>query len=101
MIAELLKHGKENKTSFETLMQATGCENERKLRKLIAEERKQGAIILSCSEGGYFLPSNRNEVERYVNTMSKEAKTILCTLKHCKRYLRATDGQMQMSLNSE
>jgi len=101
VIAELLKHGKENKTSFETLMQATGCESERKLRKLIAEERKQGAIILSCSEGGYYLPSNRSEVERYVNTMSKEAKAILYTLKHCKRYLRATDGQMQMSLNSE
>jgi hypothetical protein len=93
MIAELLKQGKSNKVTFEYLKNMTGCQNERKLRRMIADERKQGAIILSCSEGGYFLPSNRGEVENYVNTMSKEAKAILFTLKHCKKYLKTTESQ--------
>lgn len=98
MIAELLKQGKENRTTFEELMQATGCESERKLRRMIAEERKKGEIILSCHEGGYYLPGNKKEVERYVETMSKEARTLLYTLKHCRKYLRSADGQMKINL---
>lgn len=98
MIAELLKSGKENRTTFEELMRITGCESERKLRRIIAEERKNGAIIISSPNGGYYLPSEREDVERYVNTMSKEARAILYTLKYCRRYLKATEGQMQMEL---
>ena len=98
MVFELLKPGKENRVSFEYLMQATGSDNERTLRRVIAEERKMGAIILSCPEGGYYLPKHRSEVERYVNTMSKEARAILFTLKHCKRLLKATEGQEEMEI---
>ena len=90
MIAELLKPGKENKVSFEALMNATGAKSERELRKRIAEERKKGAIILSCAEGGYYLPNNRNEVEAYVNTMSKEARSIFYMLKSARKYLKET-----------
>ena len=98
MIAELLKPGKENRVSFEYLMIATGSDSERALRREIAEERKRGAIILSCPEGGYYLPKHRSEVERYVHTMSKEARAILFTLKHCKRYLKATEGQEELEI---
>lgn len=88
MIVELLQKGKQNKVSFEYLKQMTGCHDERKLRKMIADERKQGAIILSCAEGGYYLPSSREEVEAYVKTMNKEARAILFSLKHCRQYLK-------------
>ena len=92
MIVELLKKGKENKVSFEYLKTMTGCKDERKLRRMIADERKQGAIILSCSEGGYFLPGKREEVESYVKTMSKEARAIFYTLKHCRKLLKETEN---------
>ena len=99
MIKELLKEGKENKISFNHLMQATGSRSERHLRRMIADERKKGAIILSCPEGGYYLPSDRKEVESYIYTMSKEAKSILNTLKHCRKYLKEAEGQLQFNLN--
>lgn len=95
MIAELLQNGKQNKVTFAYLKKMTGCKSERKLRKMIAEERKQGAIILSCAEGGYYLPSSREEVESYVKTMNKEARAILFSLKHCRQYLKATENAEQ------
>ena len=90
MIVECLEAGKENRISIRELMRLTGYESERKMRKAIAAERKQGAIILSCAEGGYYLPADRDEVEQYVKFMSKEAKEIFAVIKPCRKYLRDT-----------
>lgn len=94
MIVELLKEGEENKVSFEYLKRRTGYKNERTVRKIIAEERKQGAIILSCPKGGYYLPKNKEEVENYVKFISKEAKTSLYNLKPCRSYLNNDENQL-------
>lgn len=91
MIAELLKEGKQNRTSLQELMTATGFTDIRKFRKQLSDERKQGAIILSCSEGGYYLPESRKEVESYVAMMSKEARSIFYMLKPARQYLKDTE----------
>ena len=91
MIAELLKEGKQNRTSLQELMALTGFTDIRKFRKQLSTERKQGAIILSSPEGGYWLPSDRKEVEHYVATMSKEAKSIFYMLKPARQYLKDTE----------
>lgn len=93
MIAELLKEGKQNRTSLQELMTATGFTDIRKFRKQLSDERKQGAIILSCSEGGYYKPSSRAEVERYVKMMDKEARSIFYMLKPARQYLKETEGK--------
>ena len=92
MIAELLREGKENRKSFRELQQQTGIKDVRRLRKIIELERRQGALILSCASGGYFLPANREEVEQYDRMMRKEAKSILYTLKPCREFLKATEN---------
>ncbi len=91
MIAELLKEGKQNRTSLQEIMSLTGFTDIRAFRKQLADERKQGAIILSCPEGGYWKPENRREVEMYVETMSKEAKSIFYMLKPARQYLKETE----------
>lgn len=92
MITELLREGKENRKSFRELQQQTGIKDERRLRRVIEIERRQGALILSCASGGYYLPANREEVEQYDRMMRKEAKAILYTLKHCRNYLKTTEN---------
>lgn len=91
MIAELLKEGKQNRTSLEELMSLTGFTDIRAFRKQLSDERKQGAIILSSSEGGYYAPSSRKEVEEYVKMKSKEAKSIFYMLKPARKYLKETE----------
>ena len=91
MIAEHLKRGKTNKMSLDEIMMATGFTNIRMFRKQLSEERKQGAVILSCPEGGYYLPENRKEVESYVAMMSKEARSIFYMLKPARQYLKETE----------
>lgn len=48
MIKDLLQKGKENRISFDELKELTGCSNERTLRKMIADERRQGVLISSA-----------------------------------------------------
>lgn len=97
MVVDFLKIGEENKISFEDLKRLTGCNNERELRRQIATERKSGHVILSSSDGGYWLPSCSAEVERYIRYMTKEAKSILYMLNSARAYLKKEEGQIEVS----
>lgn len=92
MIEEILERGQPNKKTFEELQILTGCKDSRRLRKIIAAERKAGAIILSSPHGGYWLPEDIEEVERYVSTMTKEAKSIFKAVQPARRYIKAVRG---------
>ena len=64
-ITAFIPRGKENAISRDELMVATGLPD-RQIRNLIHEARRN-ALILSLSEGGYYLPteSEINDVEGF------------------------------------
>lgn len=92
-IVSLLKKGKENALSTSELVNLTGCASERELRQIIAMERKNGAIICSGSNKGYWLPKNRQEIEEFCKTMDKRAKNIFDATRSAKKALKLPEGQ--------
>lgn len=84
MIFDLLPIGAENAIPRRELMQRTGL-TDRQLRKLIEQERIDGALILSTTEsgGGYFrhTPGDAEELRRYITSMESRAKATFYVLK--------------------
>ncbi len=97
LIEKLLKQGKENVISTERLLELSGAKNIRQLQKQISVERENGALILSSSVGGYFLPDKgekgRQEIAEYVRTLQARALNTLKILKAVKASLNICDGQ--------
>lgn len=102
MLEELLLHGEKNAITTPDLCRLLGLDDARELRLIVARERKAGAVILSSCRGGYFLPDNKREVERFIKTERKKAISILAALKSARRYLveveAETAGQCAMNL---
>lgn len=100
MVVELLKFGHENATSTEELCVELHC-NERQLRKLVADERKRGYIICSQTNGGYFLPATRTEIEKFVKSLNKQAISIFKAIQGAKKTLRELEedaSELQQTL---
>lgn len=80
-IADFLFRGAENAISTQTLVRLTGCSSARQLQSRISAEREHGAVILSISTGGYFLPDDgikgRREIMEYIATMEARAQNTL------------------------
>ena len=95
MVSELLPVGKKNAISTLELCEVLHC-NIRELRKYVAEERKAGMVICSSTEGGYYKPDNRAEVEEFVSVLDKKSRSIMVALKSARKYLKATEGQIEM-----
>jgi len=74
-----------------------GVGSARELQTIIARERKAGAVILSSCAGGYYLPASREEVEEFVRTQDKKARSIMFVLKSARQYMNQLDGQMTMT----
>ena len=94
----MLLVGEENATTTHELMRLAGITDSRDLRLRIEAERAAGALILStcAGHGGYFLPLDRGEIERYVGTLRRRALSTLRTLRPAKRALRELDGQYRI-----
>ena len=101
-IESLLLHGAENALSTADLVRLAGCETARQLQKDIAFERAHGALILSSTTGGYFLPDcgekGRRELLDYVRTLHARAFNTLKAAKYAKAALRLIDGQVSLDL---
>lgn len=99
-VADLLPRGAENAIPTRELMKLAGFRTARQLQKEIERERAAGALILSASTGGYYLPSvgttGRAEILRYERTLHARAVNTLRTLKTARRALRTLDGQLEM-----
>ena len=95
-IAALLPRGEENALPTLELMALAGYASVRQLQKQIEAERAAGALILSASTGGYFLPKNRAEILRYERTLHSRAVNTLRTLQSARRALARIDGQMRV-----
>ena len=95
-IESLLPIGEENAISKERLIELTGCGSVRELRRRIAVERKNGAIICSGTKGGYWIPKNREEIEQFCKIMDKRAVQIFDATKSAKHYLKKVQGQQEL-----
>lgn len=104
-IAELLPHGAKNAIPTRELMDLAGCRTARQLQKLIEAERASGALILSATTGGYYLPADgdagRAEIMRYERTLHMRAINTLRTLKTARRALARIDGQTEIGEGAE
>lgn len=80
MVSDYLQRGKQNAIPADRLQRMTGYKNKRKLTKQIERERIEGALILS-NGNGYYLPENADEIDRYIKSMSRRAKSIFRVLK--------------------
>ena len=86
-IHEFLSHGAENAISASELSEILNM-TKRELRRAVERERKDGTVILS-DEGGYYLPSEDNniaraEVNRWIARRTAEADTIMQTVHKAK-----------------
>lgn len=99
MVHELLSRGKENAKTSEELIKAGHFSNKRELTMQISRERDAGVIICSTTSGrgGYYLPASREEIQNFVNSMSKRAKNTFRAVKNAKRLLREVQGQLKMN----
>ena len=89
MIYEFLEVGEENALSPEYLKAALGFRTIRALQKQIEQERAQGKVILSSTipTGGYYLPSNKNEIRRFIRTLENRGSRTLAALNGAKELL--------------
>lgn len=99
-VADHLLHGAENAIPTRDLMQLCGFRTARQLQKQIERERATGALILSATTGGYYLPADgdagRSEILRYERTLRARAINTLATLKTARQALWTLDGQLVM-----
>lgn len=97
MIAEILRHGRENALSRREIMEMLDISTDRKFYSILADERKQGAVILSGC--GYYKPSEdeeqaRGELETFTRQHRKMAISNFASIKsatQAKRGMQAAD----------
>lgn len=92
MIKDHLEHGEQNAIKAPALARLLGFATTRELQLAIHKERSSGTVILS-SGAGFFLPSEderqaRQEIKRFIASLSSRALSTLGVLKAAKRVLR-------------
>lgn len=99
-IVDLLPVGAENAMSTQQLVSLCGCSSARQLQERIAAERAHGALILSATSGGYFLPDEgekgRLEMQEYIATLHARAINTLRAARSAKAALAVLEGQQRM-----
>jgi hypothetical protein len=98
MIYGILLKGAENAMTSADLLHKTGIETVRELQKVIAQERAEGALILSNSRAGYFLPADGQkgqlEIAEFIGVLRNRAINTLKALKAAKAALDIFDTQL-------
>lgn len=92
-IYDLLPVGAENAVSRRQLSAITGIPD-RQLRRKIAAERIAGSLILSSTAevgGGYYRPSNTQELRRWVAMMQSHIAAILAVIRAAKEAIAAAE----------
>lgn len=97
-VYEALPEGKENAISAEMLCNITGIPDKRTLQKVIARERQAGALILSHHSGGYYTSRNKAEVAEFARTLENRARSTFIALRSARRFLGASEGQIELEL---
>jgi len=92
----ILPRGKTNAVPATVLAERMGFHSVRMLQKDIEKVRESGQLIMSAATGGYYLPADDGEVEEFIATLRSRALMTLRTIKHARRYLNETKGQMTL-----
>lgn len=86
-ILDYIPYGKENAITRSELVFKIGL-SDRKVRNLIADARRETVIINLQDGGGYYIPTDRAEIERYLKQETHRAKSIFYRLKSARRALK-------------
>lgn len=86
MISEILMEGEENALTGRSICSILGI-NLRGLQAAVEAERRAGKpICASCgSSSGYYLASNRDEMEAYCRSLERREKEISKTRRACRK----------------
>lgn len=95
MVSDFLKEGADNAVSADRLQRMTGYRSKREMTKAIERERIGGTLILS-NGSGYYLPGNKQEIDRFIKSMTKRAKSIFRVLKAAR--MAAGESEEQITL---
>jgi len=97
----VLPVGKKNAISADDLCQAMGFNDTRTMRAYITAARRAGQFILSSSQGGYFLldPNNEDEIQEYVNYMSKRGISSFVNIKAVREWLKNKNSPYYHQIN--
>ena len=99
--------GQEHALSREELVEALGYQTVRKFRLDVAEERRNGGLILSTTRGrgGYFIPGadeqGRQELSEFVQSCHNRAVNVFRIAKAARRALDVIDGQLRIGGGGE
>ena len=100
VVVPSLRKGTEDAVSTNELLILTGCSCVRNLRALVAEERAKGAILLTRSTVGYFLPADGEqrceEMARFVSMIRAKPFNTLKAAKPARAALRVLNGQEEI-----
>lgn len=97
----ILPTGKENAISTNELAVIMGFSDSRSLQADIAKSRNAGQIILSSTQGGYYLPKDDDEVQEFVAVLRARAINTFKALKSARKYLKEDKAQMSFDDISE
>ena len=95
-IETLLPHGMENAVAAADLARLAGCRDARELRRRVAAERANGALVLSLPSVGYFLPDEgekgRREADHFIRSMASRARQTMRATAAARDYLTSEDS---------
>lgn len=99
-ILDYLSEGEENAVTCKRLAELCNC-NIRQITAQISQLRQKGYVILSSTQKdskGYFLPANKEEVERFVLSMRSRIKRIKLASISAEQMLTTDENQMQLEV---
>lgn len=87
-VTDYIPVGRENAVSRSYLASMLGV-SDRKMRKMIEDERRAGAIILNAQDGkGYYMTDDLDEMERQYRQDTARAMAILTRRKALRKRLK-------------
>lgn len=92
-ILNYIPKGRENAISRDKLRQLTGL-TDSKMRDLIRQARHDVPIVNLQDGKGYYIPTEVEEVDRFIAQEEKRAKSIFANLQSAKEYRKKIKGQM-------
>lgn len=100
IILNNLQKGRENAITSRELQTICRC-GERVLRDTIRQMRLDGIVVISTTsgKGGYYLPADSTEAQRYLQQEEHRARSIFAGLKAVRR--EAAKSESQLTLGNE
>lgn len=93
---KILPKGSRNAISSADLTLIMGFESTRALQSDISKSRNAGQVILSSTQGGYYLPANKEEIEEFIKVLQARAINTFRALRSARETLKHDDNQLEL-----